>query len=72
MSNGMNVVMAVLSYSGFNQEDSIIMNRDALDRGLFRSTIYKCYKDEEKGVQMSRNSAKLVPTQNQGKLTIRK
>jgi DNA-directed RNA polymerase II subunit RPB2 len=50
MPSGTNVIVAVLSYTGFNQEDSIIMNRDALQRGLFRSTIYKSFKDEEKGI----------------------
>ena len=48
--SGANVVVAVLSYSGFNQEDSIIMSQDALDRGLFRSIISKCWKDEEKSI----------------------
>jgi DNA-directed RNA polymerase II subunit RPB2 len=50
MPGGANVIVAVLSYTGFNQEDSIIMSQDALDRGLFRSTIFKSFKDEEKGV----------------------
>ena len=35
------------TYSGYNQEDSIIMNY--CDR-LFRSTFYRTYKDEEKGI----------------------
>jgi DNA-directed RNA polymerase II subunit RPB2 len=50
MPAGANVIVAVLCYTGFNQEDSLIFNRDALDRGLFRSTIYKSFKDEEKGI----------------------
>jgi DNA-directed RNA polymerase II subunit RPB2 len=44
-----NVVVAILSYTGFNQEDSVIFNRAALERGLFRSTVFKAFKDEEKG-----------------------
>ena len=50
MPGGTNVVLAVLTYTGFNQEDSIIVNQGAVDRGLFRSSIYKCFKDEERGV----------------------
>lgn len=50
MPSGANVIVAVLAYTGFNQEDSIIMSRDALDRGLFRSSIWKCFKDEEKNI----------------------
>lgn len=49
LPGGANVIVAVLSYTGFNQEDSIIVSQDALDRGLFRSTIFKSFKDEEKG-----------------------
>lgn len=28
--------MAIASYTGYNQEDSVIMNRSAVDRGFFR------------------------------------
>ena len=50
MPGGATVVVAVLSRTGFNQEDSIIVNKGAIDRGLFRSSIFKCFKDEEKGI----------------------
>lgn len=30
-----------------NQEDSIIMNKSAVDRGMFRSTYFRCYTDTE-------------------------
>ena len=45
-----NAIVAILSYTGYNQEDSVIFNRAALDRGLFRSTVYRSYKEEEKGM----------------------
>lgn len=41
LAAGENVIVAILSYTGYNQEDSIIMNQSAIDRGLFRSTSYK-------------------------------
>ena len=48
MSNGENVIVAIACYSGYNQEDSLIINQSALDRGLFRSYVYKKYTDEIK------------------------
>jgi len=42
---GQMVVVAIASYSGFNQEDSIIFNQNAIDRGLFRSVFNRKYED---------------------------
>lgn len=39
--HGENVIMAVMSYTGFNQEDSVIFNRAAIERGLFRMVVKK-------------------------------
>ncbi|XP_014675036.1 PREDICTED: DNA-directed RNA polymerase II subunit RPB2 [Priapulus caudatus] len=44
---GINAVVAIASYTGYNQEDSVIMNASAVDRGLFRSVFYRSYKDSE-------------------------
>ncbi len=38
---GETVVVAIMTYTGFNQEDSIIMNQGSVDRGLFRQVVYK-------------------------------
>jgi DNA-directed RNA polymerase II subunit RPB2 len=53
MPSGFNIVVAIMTYGGYNQEDSIMINRSALDRGLFRSEFYRTYKDEEKKNQAS-------------------
>ena len=60
MPNGMNVVVAIASYTGYNQEDSIIMNKSSIDRGLFRSTFYRTYKDDEKKIQSSGHEEKFI------------
>ena len=47
MPSGDNVIVAIGIYSGYNQEDSVILNKSAVDRGLFRTLYYTIYKDEE-------------------------
>ena len=47
MPSGDNVIVAIGIYSGYNQEDSVIMNRSSIDRGMFRTLYYTIYKDEE-------------------------
>ena len=44
--NGLNIVVAILCYSGFNQEDSIIINEASVQRGLLTSTFFRDYKDQ--------------------------
>ena len=53
MPSGFNIVVAIMTYGGYNQEDSIMINRASLERGLFRSEFYRTYKDEEKKNQAS-------------------
>jgi DNA-directed RNA polymerase II subunit RPB2 len=47
---GQNAIVAIACYSGYNQEDSVIMNQSSIDRGLFRSLFYRAYTDQEKRV----------------------
>lgn len=44
---GINAIVAIMSYTGYNQEDSVILNASAVDRGFFRSVFYRSYKDSE-------------------------
>eukprot|EP00993_Chasmostoma_nieuportense_P004118 NODE_47_length_3746_cov_20.153357_g43_i0.p1 GENE.NODE_47_length_3746_cov_20.153357_g43_i0~~NODE_47_length_3746_cov_20.153357_g43_i0.p1 ORF type:complete len:1204 (+),score=381.96 NODE_47_length_3746_cov_20.153357_g43_i0:29-3640(+) len=46
---GQNAVIGIACYSGYNQEDSVMISQSAIDRGLFRSIFYRTYRDEEKG-----------------------
>lgn len=44
---GQTPIVAVLA-GAYNQEDSIIVNQAAIDRGLFRTTVYKTTKEVQK------------------------
>jgi DNA-directed RNA polymerase II subunit RPB2 len=78
MPSGQNIMVAIMTYTGYNQEDSIMINRASLERGLFRSIFYRTYKDEERKNQSSGeeerfdkpdpNSTKQMKIANYGKL----
>jgi DNA-directed RNA polymerase II subunit RPB2 len=42
---GENIIVAIACYTGYNQEDSIIMNKTSVQRGLAVSTTLKKYSD---------------------------
>jgi DNA-directed RNA polymerase II subunit RPB2 len=46
LPSGVNAIVAIMTHSGFNQEDSVMINKSALDRGLFTSTYYKAFRDQ--------------------------
>jgi DNA-directed RNA polymerase II subunit RPB2 len=48
MPSGINAIVAIATYTGMNQEDSVIINQSAIERGLFRATTYKTHTAEEK------------------------
>lgn len=34
---GINAIVAIATYTGYNQEDSVVLNESTIDRGFFRS-----------------------------------
>ncbi|EEC67242.1 hypothetical protein OsI_34174 [Oryza sativa Indica Group] len=39
--SGTNAIVAVLSYTGYDMEDAMILNKSAVDRGMFRGHIFQ-------------------------------
>ena len=44
---GCNCIVAIASYSGYNQEDAVILNKTSVDRGMFQSIYYRSYEESE-------------------------
>ena len=48
---GINAIVAIMAHTGFNQEDSVIMNKAFVERGGFRTTYYTTHTAEEKSTR---------------------
>ena len=44
---GINAIVAIASYGGYNQEDGILLNKTSIDRGMFQSLYFRSYEDED-------------------------
>lgn len=43
---GQNLIVAIMCYTGFNQEDSLLMNRRSVDMGMMEIIVHRGYRDE--------------------------
>ncbi|KAI0832821.1 beta and beta-prime subunits of DNA dependent RNA-polymerase [Trametes gibbosa] len=59
--NGTNAIVAVISYTGYDMEDAMILNKSAHERGFGYGTVYKSYTVDLQELTGSRR-ATTVPT----------
>ena len=50
---GENTIVAIMSYSGYNVEDAVLINKAAVERGLFRTTYYSTVETREESTEVA-------------------
>jgi DNA-directed RNA polymerase II subunit RPB2 len=65
---GENVMVAIMCYSGYNVEDSILFNEGSVKRGMFRTTYFNSYetREESSKIKGSMVDSHIVNIESQG------
>jgi DNA-directed RNA polymerase II subunit RPB2 len=50
---GVNAIVAIMCYTGYNVEDAILINEGAIQRGIFRTTYYSSYETREESSKIT-------------------
>jgi DNA-directed RNA polymerase II subunit RPB2 len=53
---GFNAIVAIMSYTGYNVEDAILINEGSVKRGIFSTTYYTTYEAREESAKVSGSS----------------
>jgi DNA-directed RNA polymerase II subunit RPB2 len=53
MPYGVNAIVAIMCYTGYNVEDAILINEGAIQRGIFRTTYYSSYETREESSKVT-------------------
>jgi DNA-directed RNA polymerase beta subunit len=61
MAAGFNAIVAIMCYGGSNQEDSVILNKSAVEKGLFRAESTRCVCDEERKLDATQSERIMIP-----------
>lgn len=48
--SGCQIHVAIMTHTGYNQEDSVLINKGSIDRGLFLASVFHTEKDEDKNL----------------------
>lgn len=57
---GVNAIVAIMSYTGYNVEDAILINEGSVKRGIFRTTYYTTYEAREESSRVSGSNVNTV------------
>jgi DNA-directed RNA polymerase II subunit RPB2 len=57
---GQNIILAIGSYSGYNQDDGIVFNADSIARGMFRNITYRSYEAFEEDDDKSNTKTRIA------------
>ena len=55
---GVNAVVAIMTYTGYNVEDAILINEASVKRGIFNTTYYTSYEAREESLNVSGSTTK--------------
>ena len=64
MAYGTNVIFAINSFNGYNQDDGILFNRSSIQRGLFRSLSLRSYSATEEENPLDRTLTRVGNPKN--------
>jgi DNA-directed RNA polymerase beta subunit len=54
---GINAIVAIMSFTGYNVEDAILINEGSVQRGIFRTTYFSMYESREENTEISGNAS---------------
>ena len=68
---GVNAIVAIMSYTGYNVEDAILINAGSIARGMFRTTYYSMYETKEENSKMTGIKSKFANIQKNNVIGIK-
>ncbi len=57
---GHNLILAIGSFTGYNQDDGIVMNMDGIQRGMFRNMTFRSYSGFEEDDQKAKTRTRIA------------
>jgi DNA-directed RNA polymerase II subunit RPB2 len=70
---GFNAIVAIMSFNGYNVEDSILFNEASVKRGMFRITYYNMYeaREESSSIRGAQRDTRFANIQKEGAIGIK-